>query len=525
MRTGRFVTLALMLVAMVGTQITRFDGQSWRHHIEVLAADDMEGRGLGTSGLRRAESYVVGELKRASVSPAGSNGYYQPVPLASREILEQRSGIAFVRNGNVEPLVVGDDAFFLPLVGPTAEVDAPLVFLGYGVKVPELNYDDFEGLDLKGKIGVTVCCQPDGINPQLASHYLAYPQRWQQFRDAGLIGWIWIPGPDQDWPATALNRPRQVTILAGDEFNDARGLRFFAWLSPARAAQILDGTGHTLPELFAAAKDSQRLPRFNLPVNARVTVRVRQTPIASSNVLGKLEGQDPQLKREVVVLSAHVDHLGIGAAVNGDRIYNGANDNASGIAVLLDLAAALKEDAARLKRSVLFAFFTAEEPGMMGSRYFLAHPTVAARSLAADINIDQINPLVPLQALFVYGSNESDLGDAARRVLVARHVALAPDPDPQVNQFVCCSDQRSFVLNGVPALALKVGFAGELLPVLQRWRSEHAHKPSDDLVQPLNSQTAGRFEEIVWSLLLDVANHSSRPTWKSDSFYKRYASR
>jgi hypothetical protein len=192
---------AIVLSALVwvefcaAAQQPRFDGKTWWHHVEVLAADNMEGRGTGSPGLQRAEAYVVDQLQKSGLRPAGTHGYYQPIKFESREVIEGDSSVALVRNGKAEPLALGEDAFFLSEVDLTPKLEAPLVFLGYGINVPEKSYNDFAGLDLKGKVAVTMAGGPEGIGEPLASHYLRMDQRWKQFRDAGLIGWIVIPTP------------------------------------------------------------------------------------------------------------------------------------------------------------------------------------------------------------------------------------------------------------------------------------------------------------------------------------------
>jgi len=239
--------------------------------------------------------------------------------------------------------------------------------------------------------------------------------------------------------------------------------------------------------------------------------------------VARLPGNDPQLKNEYVVLSAHIDHVGIGEPVNGDRIYNGAMDNAAGVAVLLDVAASLKRHPEDLKRSLLFVFVTGEEKGLLGSKYFAAHPTVDPKSMVADINVDMFRPLVPLKLLTVLGLAESDLGDVARQVAESDGVSVQPDPQPLRNVFVR-SDQYSFIRHGVPALAMDVApSTPEQKQMFQDWLTHRYHAPSDDLDQPVDLAAAGKYEDIVQQLLVKVADDPQRPQWKADSFFRRYA--
>lgn len=237
-------------------QQSRFDGKTWWRHVEVLAADNMEGRGTGTPGLERAEAYVVDQLRKSGLAPAGTDGYYQRVKIESRQVAGTDSSAALVRNGKVEALMLGDDAVFNPLVDLESNVEAPLVFLGYGASDAEKNYDDFAGLDLKGKIAVIFAAEPPvGINvPRLE-------ERWKLFRNAGLIGFITI-GPRANWQGSQRYAAQPFKDLAGTDFNESQGLKLSMFFNPVRADKLFDGSDHTSSELFALAKDRKRLPLF-----------------------------------------------------------------------------------------------------------------------------------------------------------------------------------------------------------------------------------------------------------------------
>jgi Zn-dependent M28 family amino/carboxypeptidase len=246
--------------------------------------------------------------------------------------------------------------------------------------------------------------------------------------------------------------------------------------------------------------------------------------VSSANIVACIPGSDPKLRAEYVVLSAHLDHLGIAAPINGDRIYNGAMDNGSGSALLLDLARALRAAKARPKRSLLFVWVTAEEKGLLGSHYFAARPTVPKAALVADINVDMFLPIVPLRVLTVYGLGESDLGEYARAVAARFGLDVQPDPEPLRNVFVR-SDQYSFVREGVPSLMVDVGVKPGTpeAETVTRWLHERYHAPSDDAQQPVDLATAGRFEDVIRALVVEVANAPARPAWKPDSFFRRFA--
>lgn len=510
-----------------------FDGKTWWKHVQVLADDDMEGRETGSPGLRRAEAYVVDQLTRAGLQPAGRDGFYQPVKLVQRQIDESRSSAALVRDGKAEPLKLGEDAFFSTRVDlAPEEITAPLVFTGYALRVPENGFDDFAGLDLKGKIAVFLSGFPEEIPSPLASHYQTASNLSKVLRAAGVIGVINIPNPavmDIPWSRMSLNRTRPSMDLADPEFSDTAGMRTFLTFNPARAEKLFAGSGHTFAEIAALGKARKPLPRFPLAVSLQARASVQRSEVESANVIARLPGSDPELKNEAVVLSAHVDHLGIGAPVDGDRVYNGAMDNGSGSALLLDVAANLAASARgphpeKPRRSILFVFVTAEEKGLLGSKYFAGHPTVDPKSIVADVNVDMFLPILPLKTLQIEGLAESDLGD--RTAAIARSLGVKPIPDPEpLRNIFLRSDQYSFIRHGVPSLTMTV--SAELgtpeREIFMQWLAKRYHAPSDDLKQPVDLSAAALYEEITRRLLLEVADDPTRPAWKPDSFFRRFA--
>jgi len=520
------VTFSLPAITQDATN--SFDGKSWWAHVKVLADDNMEGRDTGSSGLRKAEAYVVEQLKNSGVQPAGKDGYYQPVKFQSREMVEKESSAALIRDGKVEPLTLGDDIIFNTRVDLAPEVEAPLVFAGYGLTIPEKNYDDLAGLDVKGKVIVILGGSPAEIPTGLASHYQTPAERWKTLKKAGVLGVIYIPNPasmDVPWSRIALNRLHPSMELADPVFNETAGEKLSMNVNPAKAETFFTGTGHTFAELAALGKDRKPLPHFPLPLSIRTRAKLEKKSIDSANIIAKLPGSDPVLKNEYVVLSAHIDHIGIGEPINGDRIYNGAMDNASGSAVLLDVAANLKKSPQKLKRSLLFVFVTGEEKGLLGSKYFAQYPTVDAKSMVTDINIDMFLPIIPLKTLVVFGLAESDLGDLATEVAQSRGVQVEADPEPQRNLFIR-SDQYNFIRHGVPALAMGIApdpNSPEQMKIFKDWLTNRYHAPSDDLAQPIDFSAAAQYEDIVRGLMIKVANDPQRPQWKSDSFFRRYA--
>jgi Zn-dependent M28 family amino/carboxypeptidase len=507
--------------------LTHFDGQTWWNHIKFLADDKLEGRDTGSRGERAAQAYAVEQLKSAGAEPAGVNGFYQPVKFVSRQIVEKDCSLTLIRDGKREPLTLGEDAIISTRIMPAPEVEAPLVFVGYGLKVPEKNYDDFAGVDIRGKIIVIFSGSPSEIPGALASHYQTAAERWKVLRAAGAVGIVSLINPasmDIPWSRMALNRAHPTMDLDYPEFNETEGAKLAVTVNPASAEKFFAGAGHSFEEIAALGKDRKPLPHFPLAVSLAAKTKVELTRVESANLVAKLPGSDPVLKDEYVVLSAHLDHIGIGEPINGDRIYNGAMDNGSGSALVLDMAASFKKNPEKLRRSILLVLVTGEEKGLLGSKYFAAHPTVAPKSIVADVNVDMFLPIVPLRLLTVFGLDESDLGERAREVAQSLGVRVQPDPEPLRNVFVR-SDQYNFIRHGVPSLMMSVAPqpGSPEQKIFKDWLTQRYHAPSDDVDQPVDLAAAAKYEEIVRALLINVANDDHRPEWKPSSFFRRYA--
>ena len=503
------------------------EGARWWSHIEVLASDSMEGRNTGSPGHRRAAQFVAGEFERAGLKPAGTDGYIQPVKFNVAQIEEPRSGLAIVSQGKVAPLRLGPDATLTVRAGLAEQVEADAVFCGYGLSIPESHYDDFAGLDLKGKIVVYIAGGPGDIPGNLRSHYSFRAERWKAIHNTGAIGVVAIANPshmDIPWERSSLARLNPTMTLADSRFSDTQGQQFGASINPASADKIFAASGHTFAELLALANQDKPLPRFPLHIRLRATEHMKASQVESQNVIGVLPGSDPVLKDQYVVFGAHLDHLGVGAPINGDSIYNGAMDDGSGIASLIEIATIAKDEHLRLKRSLLFVAVTGEEKGLLGSEYFTAAPTVPMQNIVADINMDMYLPLFPLKYLQVMGLDESTLGADIRAICAREGITVQPDPEPNRNIFIR-SDQYNYIRHGVPALTFKFGY----LPgspeekAAKDWLRDRYHAPSDDLNQPVDKDAAARYNRVMLDLGARVANAAEKPHWNPDSFFRRFA--
>jgi Zn-dependent M28 family amino/carboxypeptidase len=286
----------------------------------------------------------------------------------------------------------------------------------------------------------------------------------------------------------------------------------------------LEGSGHTIAEILDAADHDRPLPHFSLTAKVRAHVSMTTEKVQSRNIVGLRPGSDPQLENEYVILSAHLDHLGVGEPVNGDAIFNGAMDNASGIASLIEVARSLKDGNVKTKRSILVLAVTGEEKGELGSLYFAAHHPNLPGRIVADINMDMFLPLFPLRYLEVQGLNESTLGDDIRAVAATAKVQIQADKEPNANRFIR-SDQYSFIKKGVPALAFKFGWipGSPEEKIFKNWYSTRYHGVSDDAGQPVDLAAAAQFNSILTALLERVADAAQAPEWKPDSFFRRFA--
>ena len=503
------------------------DGSRWWSHVAFLADDKLEGRDTGSLGHRKAAEYVAAEFAKLGLQPAGTAGFLQPVKFKSKEIDEAHSSLALVGKNGQEPLTLGPDAIISLRVDPAATVDADLVFAGFGLANSEANHEDFKDLDVRGKVVVILAGAPASIPGPLAAHMQSAGERGDLLRRVGAIGIVVITNPknmDIPWERSSLARFMPAMNLAEPGMDDNRGISIGVSVNPASADKLFEGSGHTLAEILEAADSGKPLPHFAIPKRLVAKVAVKRLDVESQNVVAVLPGNDPVLKSEYVVFSAHLDHIGIGKPINGDSIYNGAMDNASGVAAMLDVAAILKESGTKLRRSVVFVAVTGEEKGLLGSRYFANFPTVDAKSIVADINTDMFLPLYPFKRLTVFGLDESDLGDEAASVATSLGVVPGPDPAPGRNVFIR-SDQYSFIRRGIPSIMIAVGYdkGSPEEQIARKWLTERYHAPSDDLNQPIDKQAAGAFDALVAKLLERVANRDQKPRWKDSSFFKRFA--
>lgn len=517
------VILFLAAAAFAATDYSA-DGARWWSHVQFLADDKLEGRAPGTPGYRKAAEYVAKQFDSTGLKPAGTKGFYQPVAFERRRLVEESSSLHLVKGGESIPLKLGEHATLSTLAEPGAEGQG--YFLGYGLQIPDMKIDDLAGLDLKGKVAVYLSgSAPREVPGPLAAHYGGL-DRWKAHRAAGLIGGISFANPknmDVPWERSSLRRLQPAVRLADPALNEMEGVKIGGVFNPKYVNMIFEGSGHTLEEILALHEAGKPLPKFPLKVSFRANPKIEFSTMESDNVAALMPGSDPKLKNEIVVLSAHLDHLGVGGEINGDKIYNGALDNASGIATLLEVARAVSKSSKKPRRSLLFVAVTGEESGLLGSKYIANYPTVKQGQIVANVNMDMFLPIHALKSVVGYGTTESDLGPLLEEVAKGMGLQVQPDREPQRNLFVR-SDQYSFIRKGVPALALKFGSepGSKEEQLAKDWIKTRYHAPSDDLAQPVDLEAAAQFNELMLAMIVKIADRDERPRWNENSFFKRF---
>lgn len=495
-------------------------------HVRFLADDLMEGREAGSRGFDIAANYVAQRFREYGLKPAGDAGsYLQRVPLISTRAADQGRFDVVDARGQATSLVFGEDYF--PSASYTdaeLKVDAPLVFVGYGIVAPERGRDDYAGLDVRGKIVVMLSGAPSGFQGEERAHYGR--SKYRIASDRGAAGYIVVrtPTSERTSPFTRGIRTWQDKAMT---WADADGRPFLrngtapalGAISLKGAETLLAGAPVAVADIMAAAeKPEGDVPRFALPSRARVAFRSEIGKAVSANVAGLIEGSDPSLANEVIVLTGHLDHVGIGTPVNGDAIYNGAMDNAAGIATLLEVARGFSEAPVKPKRPILILAVTAEEKGLVGSDYYARNPTVPKGAIAANVNLDMPILTYDFVDVVAFGAERSSIGPAVRRAAESMGLKLTKDPTPEEGLFTR-SDHYRFVEQGVPSVFLKTGDLNGGGAITAAFRKERYHQPGDDLTQAFDWSAGAKFADVNYRIARDLADGAERPRWNSGDFF------
>jgi Peptidase family M28 len=525
LRSAAFVLVALSVPAVA--ENWQPEEAAMRAHVGFLASDEMKGREAGTTEYDIAARYVAAQFETMGLKPAGAkNSYIQPVPLVTFRPADQGS-VKLVRGGTETALEFGVD--YLPGASPlTAELtsDAPLVFVGFGVVAPGFKRDDYAGLDVKGKIIVMLAGAPSSLPTEERAHYGNGVTKRQLAAARGAIGIISVDTPTREKVSPFARRARNWRYLGAtwahsDGTPDVPGgtAPGLASLSLAGAAKLFAGLPGGADAVFAASEGKAGNPkRMALPMTANVALKTEINRVMSSNVAGLLEGSDSVLKDQIVVLSGHLDHTGICPEVKGDKICNGAMDNAMGIASMIEVAHGFKHLKARPKRSILFLAVTAEEKGLVGADYFAQNPTLPKANLVGNVNLDMPIVTYDFKDVVAFGAERSSIGPAVARAGATMGIALVPDPQPEQGIFTR-SDHYRFVQQGIPAVFLVTGPGGDGAVVGAEFQKTHYHQPSDDMNLPFNWGAATRFVALNLAIARDLADAAERPRWNKGDFF------
>lgn len=517
------VSLTAATLAARARQVELSD-QKMRAHVKYLASDELEGRGVGTLGEKLATDYIAAQLKSEGVEPGGDNGtYFQAVPLVGSTTLpEAKLGIS--GHGMDIPL-----SFISDWVGtafsqkPGNDFDSEAVFVGHGISAPEFGWDDYKGVDVKGKVLVYFTNEPASTDPKFfGGRALTYYGRWTyKFEEAtrrGAVAALIVhttPTAGYGWGVVSGSWSQEHPELLLKP--GAHGLELAAWLTQDAGAKLLASTGKTIEELLAMADQKSFRPiRLGVHVTGHIPVKLRR--IESRNVIGRVNGADPRLKSQAVLFTAHWDHLGIGVPVNGDKIYNGAVDNATGCAMVLDIARAWAALPEKPKRSALFLFVTAEESGLLGSEYYGEHPEVPAGQTAADINFDAFYPFGKTRDVSVTGSERTTLWPIVERDAQRLGLTIEPDAQPEQGHYYR-SDHFSLARVGIPSFSVSQGSSYIGKPasfgktVFEEYNTKHYHQPSDEYHDDWDFAGIEQMAGFGMVLGIDFANLAGLPTW------------
>ncbi|MCK0179285.1 M28 family peptidase [Flavobacteriaceae bacterium S0862] len=502
-----------------------------RHHIAVLADDSLKGRLPGTSEYKQAMAYVADRYKEFGITPIGDkerSTYYQTLELRNSVVKNEQSYMVL---NDKDTLQVGEDYFF---TGNANEIltdfSGDLVIAGYGVEAPEYGFNDFENLDVKGKIVAIFSGAPSSLPASERAYFSNTNTKITTLDNLGAQGILFVtaPGGRGNFKGS-FDRMSQRginsvllpygTALGRSNFGNMKFGGYFNWSSLAKLTGFTEEDWKSYSENGDALKQSLQ----SVQLNGKVVTTLKQ--FESANVLGLLEGGE--LKDEYIVHTAHLDHVGIGRPINGDSIYNGAHDNASGISAMIEIARLYSKLPTKPKRSVIFAAVTAEEMGLLGSKYLAVNPPVDQSKIIANVNTDMPTLIAPMLSIEPLGAEQSSIMNLVERSAKQLNLRIDPDHMPEQVRFVR-SDNLNFVLEGIPALRMKYGLKTEtsetgLDSIINDFTKNHYHKPSDELNDDMfNFDAAKTYVRLQFMNSYLINATEEKPTWNENSFFKKF---
>lgn len=508
--------------------LSKVDTLKIKRDITYLADDKLKGRLPGKEGYQMAVDYVADQYKQIGLIPAGDNGTFLQKLILRKATINPKLSLAILKdkNGNEDTLAFGKDITILPNALQAKTIaEAPLIFAGYGIEVPG-KYSDYEGIDVKGKIVIVLSGAPKSLQlpSSIQAHFGSPASKMQIAASKGAIGVILSTAV----PVAANTMGAGITVAMDPAKTAAVGrnalgkLQLSARVPHAELLRIFMNSGKNLKQVLAFLEQGKP-SSFALPLSLKVQYASEYKDVESYNVIAKIEGTDQNLKNEYVIHTAHLDHVGISTPVKGDSIYNGAHDNASGVACLLEIARIYKRTGVKPRRSVLIIMTTAEELGLLGSAYFAAFPTVLKSQIVADINTDMPTLIAPLLSVAPLGAEHSGIDQHVAFACAQLGIEKQKDPMPEEARFVR-SDQYSFVLEGIPALHIKYGTktvdpSFDLVKFTKEWRDANYHKPSDEITNGFDFEAAKKYVQLNFLISYSIAQTTERPKWNAGDFF------
>jgi len=497
-----------------------------RTHIAILSHDSLEGRGPASRGDKKATEYIVSQFKKIGLEPAGENGtFLQKVPMVGVTV-DPKTTLTISKGKQRINLAYSTDFV------ATTEIYEPiltlnnveLVFVGYGIVAPEQQWDDYKDVDVRGKILVMMNNDPSSDDPKFfggkgRTYYGRWTYKYEIAAQKGALGAIVIhTTPSAGYRYEVIQNSWSREMFDLEEKSTAVKLKLKAWTTEEATKKYLQLAGFSLDSLMALAEQRTFTP-IPLGITLTTTMKLSIKRMETNNIIGKLAGSDSVLKHQYLMFSAHYDHFGIGRAINGDSIYNGALDNASGTSLMLNIAESFASLPQRPKRSLLFAAVAAEEQGLLGSKYFANNPTVPAKQIVANINTDVINVIGKTSDTFFQGADRSSLGHDLAEVARKMHLVVGKDPAPEQGSFYR-SDHFSFAKVGIPAMSMGsgrsvVGVDTAVVRMMRERGAKNYHQPSDEIYADWNYDGALQQAEIVLRLAWRIANIIEMPYWNA----------
>lgn len=552
MRLARRFTMPLLLSSALIScggdadgpeqQAAHVAGDALKEHVAILASDTLEGRATGSKGYDEAATYVAQRFQGIGLEPAGVGGsYFQPIVFKTMRVIDKSAQVIIRAGDDPTLLQYGADYYFVTNAAlPRVDVTAPLVYAGYGVTAPDYGLNTYDGIDARGKIAVVLAGVPEGLPPEEGAVFSSTDRKAADALKAGAIGLaiVYTQTSEKLGPFDSRSARAQKGTMAwlgadGKAFSSYGALQSIIRFSPEAGGLLFEGAKHSYGDVREAAAKGAPLPSFDLPATLTAAHVLEEKRLVSSNVIARLPAspQDPGAapsagQKDAVLLLAHLDHLGRGKDVEGDDLYNGAVDNALGVAAIIEASRALAALPQRRTRDVYFAALTAEEKGLLGAEYLARHLPVPAKQVEAVLNIDMPIALYPFATVQASGESHSTLGAVAGQAAARYGLGLEDDPMPQEAIFVR-SDHYAFVQRGIPSLYLNIGVATpegsniDGFAELEAFLSTHYHQPSDEISLPIDWDAAARFADVHVEMLRDLSNDDLDISWSKSSFFNQ----